>query len=162
MCVTCSTVSYSLKFLRLKILWMAWFGMVWHKYLANFLWISVNNTTTAWASPSGIESSKKLILNYLSGAGARINHAVILVALNYVCMYAVTLQECNYGFYACAHRHHNSCTGRPYGAMARPDKKWAWVKHEAQRPTRMREDARCKRGDNDAEREQRLSRMRLC
>ena len=25
----------------------------------------------------------------------------------YACMYAVTLKECNYGLYACAHRHHD-------------------------------------------------------
>ena len=70
-------------------------------------------------------------------------------------MYAITLQECNYGFYACAHWHHNSCIGQPHGAAARQ-------KREAQRLTRMREDTGCKRGEaeDDAEREQRLSRMR--
>ena len=58
---------------------------------------------------------------YSSGAG--VERELIVqssrFALNYVCMYAVTLQECNYGFYARTHRHHNSCIGRPHGAMAR-------------------------------------------
>ena len=60
-----------------------------------------------------------------SRSGARINRAVISVALNYicmyVCMYAVKLQEFNCGFYACAHRHHNSCIGRSHCAAAGPE-----------------------------------------
>ena len=49
---------------------------------------------------------KFLMLNNLSGAGAErelIMQSSRLSLTMYVCMYAVTLQECNY---ACAHWHH--------------------------------------------------------
>ena len=59
-------------------------------------------------------------MNNSSGAGMEqelIVQSSRLRLTMYVCMYAVTLQECNYGFYAGTHRYHNSCIGWPHGAV---------------------------------------------
>ena len=68
-------------------------------------------------------------------------------------MYDVMLQECNYGFYACAHWHHGHA----------PDK--ARVKFEAQRIAKLGEGERMLdvgggETEDDAERKQRPTRMR--
>ena len=62
-----------------------------------------------------------------------------------VCVYAVTRQECNYVFYTCTHQHH----GHALAGRATPWQDKARVKLEAQRLTRMWEDATCKGGTED-------------
>ena len=56
----------------------------------------------------------------------------------YVCMCAVTPQECNYVFYACAHRHH----GHALAGLAAPPPDKTRVKFEAQRLAKLREGER--------------------